>query len=113
MTNAIVEPFNEFRVGDMGNVPTLRMWKHVNTVSLEWNDCGVIYDDLAFKNALDSEAMNAELNAIWRSHMSQCDRRRATFSWGIVGGHMDYVPRPSPSRPWTPSGGTTQWRWRR
>jgi hypothetical protein len=57
---------------------------------IEWNDCG-LGDYIAFKSALDSDAMCAELLGIWKRCKPQCDRR-ASFSHGSVGGYLGYVP---------------------
>jgi hypothetical protein len=88
-TTVIVEPFAEYR--RRGGVPTLRARKHRKTMSVEWNDCGLIWGQAEFKSAVDGDAMNAELLAIWRRCKPQCDRR-ASFSRGYAGGYMGCVP---------------------
>jgi hypothetical protein len=84
------EPFVAYRALGRG-VPTLKIRTHPKTTSVEWNDCGLIWDYPEFALALDSEGMEEALSAIWKRHAPQCDRR-AHFSRGRVGGYMGYVP---------------------
>jgi hypothetical protein len=88
-TTVIVEPFAEYR--RRGGVPTLRARKHHKTMSVEWNDCGLIWGHDEFKSAVDFDAMNAELRAVWLRCKPQCDRR-ASFGYGRSGGYMGCVP---------------------
>jgi hypothetical protein len=88
MTKMIIEPFAAYQ---RRGRPTLRAWKHRKTMCVEWNDCGLLGDYIAFKLALDSAAMNAELLAIWKRCKPQCDRR-ASFSRGGTIGFLGYVP---------------------
>ena len=80
----MIEPFVEYRGHSR---PTLRAWTTPKTMSVEWH----WNPGLQFASALDSDAMNAELLAIWRRCKPQC-RHRASFSRGQLGGFLGYVP---------------------
>ena len=82
----LVEPFAGYR-----QRPTLRCWKGRKTMTVAWDDCGMLSDYLEFKSSVDCDAMNAALLEIWKRYKPQCGRR-ASFSRGSVIGCMEHVP---------------------
>lgn len=84
----LIEPFAGYEWH-----PSLRGWKHRNTMTVAWDECGLVEYTycIEFKFALDSDAMNAALLAIWDHYKPQCDRR-ASFCYGGMNGCMDRVP---------------------
>jgi hypothetical protein len=79
-----IEPFASFRFQ-----PRLYSWRYPKNMSLTWDYGNAEYHE--FKQALDSTAMNGELQAIWQGCKPNCDRR-ACFSWSTCTGHMGCVP---------------------